>query len=246
MPALMNPTRLGTKAFQTLDQRKRDRILSAALEEFAANGYRHASMNAIVKKAGISKGSLFWYFRSKGLLFSAIVDAAVEEVKKSLRLVRFHTANMDFSCRLEMFIRAGVQFIDAHPLLARIYFHLLQSGEAPFGAERVAELRKLSVTFFSDLIREGIGRGELRSDLPVLHAAFLMNCMLEGLLRAYHTQFLAEGLNIYKADDDAIEQWIRSASDLLHRGMASAREAQGNLVKNLAEVKTISERGEQS
>jgi len=242
----MNPSRLGTKAFQTLDQRKRDRILSAALEEFAANGYRHASMNAIVKKAGISKGSLFWYFRSKGLLFSAIVDAAVEEVKKSLRLVRFHTANMDFSCRLEMFIRAGVQFIDAHPLLARIYFHLLQSGEAPFGAERVAELRKLSVTFFSDLIREGIGRGELRSDLPVLHAAFLMNCMLEGLLRAYHTQFLAEGLNIYKADDDAIEQWIRSASDLLHRGMASAREAQGNLVKNLAEVKTISERGEQS
>jgi len=33
---------------------------------------------------------------------------------------------------------------------------------------------------------------------------------------------------------------------LLHRGMASAREARGNLVKNLAEVKTISERGEQS
>ncbi len=234
----MNSTRLGTKAFQTLDQQKRDRILTAALEEFAANGYRHASVNAIVKKAGISKGSLFWYFRSKSLLFSAIVDAAVEKVKESLRMVRSHTTGMSFPRRLEMFIKAGVGFIDAHPLLARIYFHLLQSGEAPFGAERVAALRKLSVTFFSDLVREGIVRGELRSDLHVLHAAFLMNCMLEGLLRAYYTQFLGEGLNIYEADDDAIEHWIRSASDLLQRGMSSQREALGN-VRNPERVETL-------
>jgi len=211
---------LGTKAFQTLDSDKRDRILLAALEEFALNGYRHASMNSIVKKAGISKGSLFWYFRSKSLLFSAIVDAAVQEVKESIRLVRSETSGMVFSHRLEMFIRSGVRFIDKHPFLARIYFHLLQSGEAPFGAERVAELRKLGVTFFSDLILEGIERRDLREDLSVPHVAFLMNCMLEGVLRAYYKQFLGEGFNIYRADGQTIEQWISYASDLLSKGMA--------------------------
>ncbi len=217
----MNHDSLGTKAFQTLRKDKRDRILNAALEEFALQGYRNASVNSIVKRAHISKGSLFWYFRSKSLLFSAIVDAAVEEVKDYLRQVRSGTSEMCFFNRLEMFVKAGVRLDHEHPFLARIYFHLLQSGEAPFGDDRVGELRKLGVTFFSELITEGIERGELRSDLSVPHVAFLMNSMLEGLLRAYYMRFLGEGLDIYKADADIVGQWIQQASKLLSNGMAN-------------------------
>lgn len=212
---------IGTKAFQTLDKDKKERILTAALEEFALNGYRHASMNSVVKKAGISKGSLFWYFESKSLLFSAIVDAAVDQVKESLREIRSETAEMCFFARLERFIRAGVRFIDEHPFLARIYFHLLQSDEAPFGAERVLEIRKLGVNFFSELILEGIKRSDLRSDISVPHVAFLMNSLLEGLLRGYYMQFIGKGFNIYHADGQAMEQWIYCAMDLLKKGMSA-------------------------
>lgn len=41
---------------------KQDRIINAALQVFAVNGYRHASTDEIVRIAGISKGLLFHYF----------------------------------------------------------------------------------------------------------------------------------------------------------------------------------------
>ena len=47
-----------------LDHEKRERVLTAALSEFA-KGYKQASTDAIVKSAGISKGLLFHYFGTK-------------------------------------------------------------------------------------------------------------------------------------------------------------------------------------
>lgn len=64
------------EAFLNLDPEKRERILHAAMEEFARKGYAHASTNEIVKKAGISKGLLFHYFDSKKGLFFFLYDQA--------------------------------------------------------------------------------------------------------------------------------------------------------------------------
>lgn len=52
-----------------LEREKRERIINAALEEFAQKGYKNASTNEIVKKADISKGLLFHYFSNKKSLF---------------------------------------------------------------------------------------------------------------------------------------------------------------------------------
>ena len=60
--------------FESLPEEKKKRILDAAIEEFAVNGYDKASTNSIVKKADISKGILFHYFESKKNLFLYIFD----------------------------------------------------------------------------------------------------------------------------------------------------------------------------
>ncbi|MDD3656837.1 MAG: TetR/AcrR family transcriptional regulator, partial [Atribacterota bacterium] len=51
--------------FHSLESEKQERIINAALKEFARNGYGKASTNEIIKQAGISKGSLFNYFNNK-------------------------------------------------------------------------------------------------------------------------------------------------------------------------------------
>lgn len=55
--------------FFSLEPDKRERIINAALNEFARNGYGKASTNEIIKEAGISKGSLFNYFNNKKELY---------------------------------------------------------------------------------------------------------------------------------------------------------------------------------
>lgn len=55
--------------FLSLNPEKQERILNAALKEFALKGYENASTNEIVKSAGISKGLLFHYFKNKKELY---------------------------------------------------------------------------------------------------------------------------------------------------------------------------------
>lgn len=60
--------------FDNLEPEKRERIMNAAIDEFVRNGYEKASTNEIVKKAGISKGSLFQYFHNKKALYLYVLD----------------------------------------------------------------------------------------------------------------------------------------------------------------------------
>lgn len=50
----------------------KERILEVAREQFVQNGYRDVSMRAIAKELGYSPGSLYYHFREKAELFSAM------------------------------------------------------------------------------------------------------------------------------------------------------------------------------
>ena len=51
--------------FFALPEEKRHQIINAAIEVFSKYDYKHASTDLIAAKAGISKGSLFYYFHNK-------------------------------------------------------------------------------------------------------------------------------------------------------------------------------------
>ena len=57
------------ETFFNLPEVKRGAILDAALEEFAAYPYDQASVNRIVARAGIPKGSFYQYFENKKDLY---------------------------------------------------------------------------------------------------------------------------------------------------------------------------------
>ncbi|AEF18127.1 MULTISPECIES: TetR/AcrR family transcriptional regulator [Thermoanaerobacterium] len=67
------------ESFENLSDEKRNRIIEASLREFSEKGYMRASTNEIVKNAGISKGLLFHYFKSKKNLFLYLFDRIVDE-----------------------------------------------------------------------------------------------------------------------------------------------------------------------
>ncbi|MGB3669549.1 MAG: TetR/AcrR family transcriptional regulator [Phormidesmis sp.] len=59
-------------------------ILAGALEVFTAQGYAAASMEKIAKAAGVSKPTLYKYFRDKEGLFSALVQQLTERNQEML------------------------------------------------------------------------------------------------------------------------------------------------------------------
>ncbi len=72
------------KTFENLNKEKKQRIINSAIEEFANKGYKNATIDNIVSKAGISKGSVFQYFKNKESLYIYICDYQVNLIKDEI------------------------------------------------------------------------------------------------------------------------------------------------------------------
>ena len=59
---------------------RRKQILGAAAELFSHGGYHGVSVDSIARRAGISKGNLYWYFRSKQEIFQQLFEHVSEEI----------------------------------------------------------------------------------------------------------------------------------------------------------------------
>lgn len=102
--------------FLNLDIHKQERILNAAMKEFATLGYEKASTNTIVKDAGISKGLLFHYFGSKKKLYIFIANYGFDLVMDKFK----DSINFEESDILELHADvtvARVELMNAYPNL---------------------------------------------------------------------------------------------------------------------------------
>lgn len=59
----------------------RERLLEVAKDEFLELGYEKASMRKICKKAGVTTGALYFFFKDKNDLFAALVKKVADEIK---------------------------------------------------------------------------------------------------------------------------------------------------------------------
>lgn len=70
--------------FSDIRKNKRHLIKSTALELFADNGFHTTSISQIATKAGISKGLIYNYFKSKNEILNEIMDEGFNEIYDNL------------------------------------------------------------------------------------------------------------------------------------------------------------------
>lgn len=96
----------------------RQRILAAAAEVFAAEGYFRATMDDIARRAGLSKGALYFHFPSKEELFLSLMDHMAQllwdAVGEALGSAR------GASARIAAALRAALDVFERHPELTRV------------------------------------------------------------------------------------------------------------------------------
>src|SRR5690554_720465 len=67
------------ETFFNLPEEKRERIINAAIDEFATYPFYQARVTAIAEQAGIAKGSFYQYFEDKKDLFKYLMELSVEK-----------------------------------------------------------------------------------------------------------------------------------------------------------------------
>ena len=161
-------------------QRSRDKILRAATSVFAEKGFEAASMDDIVQASGVSKGGIYWHFKSKDEMIAAVFRELFEqEIEQMAALV---VAGGSASDRLAHIMRASVA--DVQALDAELPFTL----EIYAQAARQEALGEVLQAYFSryhamltELVAQGVAQGEFRPVDPADTALTLMS-LFEGLL----------------------------------------------------------------
>lgn len=100
--------------FQNLKLEKQERILNAAIKEFAKKGYKNAITDEIVKEANISKGALFHYFNNKRDLYLFLYDYSLEIVMDEF-FGKIDLEEKDILKRLRQILIIEFMLINKHP-----------------------------------------------------------------------------------------------------------------------------------
>jgi len=99
--------------------RTRRRILNAATELFSTHGYRKTNIDEVARDAGIAKGSVYLYFKSKAeLLIHAVAEAKMAYFAEILPLLE--APDLDPTARIEAYLAAAFRLVAEVPLLARL------------------------------------------------------------------------------------------------------------------------------
>jgi len=113
----------------------RDRILKAAIEEFAEHGFSGTSMRVVATKAKVQHPALTYYFQSKEGLWRAVMAVLNERFTSMYRARLQGLRGVDSTTTLRLIMEDFIRFSAENPR-----FHRLMDHEAGKGGERMTWL----------------------------------------------------------------------------------------------------------
>lgn len=199
-----------TQTFFNLPEEKKQRIIHAAIGEFAANLFEKSSIARIIVVAGISRGSFYQYFSDLKDLYNYIFTVVGEEKLNYFhqKVPQFNGEDFDFFQILKALYVAGIQFAEENPELTAIGNNFFKETET-FKHEIMGVHQAKAEEFFADLIQKGIEYGQLDPLINTALTSSLMVTLNFSLVDYYLTQLkdldiLTQKENLLHLADDML------------------------------------------
>lgn len=143
----------------------RDQVQSAAVELFAEKGYANTSVQEVVARAGVTKGAMYHYFRSKDDLLFGIYERLLQLQKDHLDeiIARGLPTHETLRAACVDVVETSIDHLPEGTVFFRSV-HML----APERQKEVTRRRREYNDTFSELIRRGQVEGLYRSDIPLV------------------------------------------------------------------------------
>jgi AcrR family transcriptional regulator len=152
--------------------RKRERILAAAEQLFALQGFAKTTVDEIAARAGVSKGLVYDHYASKEDLLAAVWTMQVEAWMEATH-GRVKYSEGAIADAIGEVMGVSLRYARDNPLLRRM---LLQDPGMLMGhqAKDVYAFGRFYRETLEPALRHGVASGELRADLDVDHTAELI------------------------------------------------------------------------
>lgn len=186
-------------------------LRDAAIDEFSSKKYEDASLNDILKKSGMSKGSLYHHFGDKFGLYLSMIDVIVKK-----KLSYFYPAmrqkadgNSDFFSSLKEIMRGTMEFMLEDKRLHHLFNRIMEESDEfknrlysffPYDYNR----------YFSDYIYKAVKSGQIDSRYPPEFVTTVIEIMFSNLHKL-----------ISSRDPDGLIDTANQVVDMIQHGISS-------------------------
>jgi TetR/AcrR family transcriptional regulator len=175
-----NPARPPERRPQQRSLDTRERLVDAALEEFAAHGFEGATTREIARRAGVALAALPYHFTTKEALWRAAADRIFALLGETFARRFAGLEGVDLTTRLRLILRDFVRFAAAHPELHRF---MVQEGMRK--SPRLAWLVETHVRPMYDAVRAMVEAAQRAGMAPIGRPEHLHYMLIGAASSAY-------------------------------------------------------------
>lgn len=165
---------------QTLKNSKKEQIIQSAIEIFCDNGFNATTISAVAKHAGIGKGTIYEYFKSKDELFANCISKMFEHFNEGFTKILHQ--DISFKEKLEEYYKhadkltsrasVGISLFNKNPQDMSIPHEIMEK-------ERIFLKNQLEIA-----VLKAIKDGEIRDDVSVETLTFYIQMSVLRILQA--------------------------------------------------------------
>ncbi len=173
-----------TAGGSTRREATRQKLYEAAVTLIAEQGFSATTVDEIAERAGVAKGTVYYNFASKSVLFEELLRHGVGLLTASLREAaeRIDRAGGSKVDALDAMIRAGLAFIARYPSFTQLYVAELWRTNRAWQSTLMV-VRQQVTAAIEDVLRDGVANGEFSDEIDVpLTAAALVGMVLVAAL----------------------------------------------------------------
>jgi AcrR family transcriptional regulator len=154
----------------------RERLVQAAVEEFAREGYEGANINRITQAAEVATGTIYNYFPSKHELMLAILSeigtAHCEFIAEEIR------SEPELLLRVERLFGAVFDYIRQDPHRSKVLFSMLQGTHLTFRQHLSQVYQPMFQIISEDILLPGMQQGIFQALDPASTTLMIMTFYL--------------------------------------------------------------------
>ena len=139
-----------------------ERLFEAAIELIGEHGYAGTTVDEIVARAGVAKGTVYYHFKSKADLVSALLEDGLQSLAASLREETEGAQTPQEALRA--LVHAELAYIQRYQAFSKLVMSEMWRVDRDWQAS-VGMLRAGYVSVFAGVIAEGVTGGAFRAGL---------------------------------------------------------------------------------
>lgn len=167
--------------FEVMREKSKNLILSTAMEIFAENGYYNTSVATIAKSAGVSKGLLYNYFKSKDDLLEHVF---MEGFSNFSKIVKINQKEITAYKKLELLLDNFTQSLKENFTFWKLYQNIISQPQV---SQKLNSFKEYYESVFAPLLMSIFGElfGKEMTERDIQIEMMIFAAFLDGIAFDY-------------------------------------------------------------